>query len=36
MIVVDASTALAALLGAGPARTALATEQIHAPRVVPR
>ena len=34
MIVVDASAALCALLNAGPARTALAVEQIHAPHLI--
>ena len=34
MIVVDASAALAALLNAGPARRALAGEQLHAPHLV--
>ena len=34
MIVVDASAAIAALLGTGPARTALSMEQIHAPHVI--
>ena len=34
MIVVDASAALAALLNAGPARRALATEQLHAPHLI--
>jgi predicted nucleic acid-binding protein len=34
MIVVDASAALAALLNAGPARRAVATEQIHAPHLI--
>ena len=31
---VDASAALAALLNAGPARRALATEQLHAPHLI--
>ncbi len=34
MIVVDASAALAGLLNAGPARQALATEQLHVPHLV--
>lgn len=34
MIVVDASAALSALLNAGPARRALAHEQLHAPHLV--
>ncbi|MGI8750482.1 MAG: type II toxin-antitoxin system VapC family toxin [Thermoleophilaceae bacterium] len=34
MIVVDASAALSALLNAGPARRALAGEQLHAPHLV--
>lgn len=34
MIVVDASAGLAALLNAGPARSALSTEQLHAPHLV--
>jgi predicted nucleic acid-binding protein len=34
VIVVDASAALAALLNAGPARRALATEQLHAPHLI--
>jgi len=34
VIVVDASVALAALLNAGPARSALSTEQLHAPHLV--
>lgn len=34
MIVVDASAALSALLNAGPAREALAREQLHAPHLV--
>lgn len=34
MIVVDASAALAALLNAGPARRALASEQLHAPHLI--
>jgi predicted nucleic acid-binding protein len=34
VIVVDASAALAALLNAGPARHALATEQLHAPHLI--
>jgi predicted nucleic acid-binding protein len=34
VIVVDASAAIAALLGTGPARTALSMEQIHAPHVI--
>ena len=34
MIVVDASAGLAALLGVGPARTALAMEQIHVPHLI--
>lgn len=34
MIVVDASTALSALLNAGPARESLANEQMHAPHLV--
>ena len=34
MIVVDASAALSALLNAGPARSALADEQLHAPHLV--
>lgn len=34
MIVVDASAALSALLNAGPARQALATERLHAPHLV--
>ena len=34
MIVVDASAALSALLNAGPARNALASEQLHAPHLI--
>jgi predicted nucleic acid-binding protein len=34
VIVVDASAALAALLNAGPARRALAIEQLHAPHLI--
>lgn len=34
MIVLDASAALCALLNAGPAREALASEQLHAPHLV--
>lgn len=34
MIVLDASTALSGLLNAGPARNALADEQLHAPHLV--
>jgi predicted nucleic acid-binding protein len=34
MIVVDASAALSALLNAGPARNALAREQLHAPHLI--
>lgn len=34
MIVVDASAALSGLLNAGPAREALAAEQLHAPHLV--
>ena len=34
MIVVDASAALSALLNAGPARSALASEQLHAPHLI--
>ncbi|MHB8589191.1 MAG: type II toxin-antitoxin system VapC family toxin [Candidatus Dormibacteraceae bacterium] len=34
MIVVDASAAVAALLNAGPARRALASDQLHAPHLV--
>lgn len=34
MIVVDASAALSALLNAGPARRALASEQLHAPHLI--
>lgn len=34
MIVVDASAALAALLNNGPARLALASDQLHAPHLV--
>ena len=34
MIVVDASAALSALLNAGPARRALAGEQLHAPHLI--
>ena len=34
MIVVDASAAVSALLNAGPARRALADEQLHAPHLV--
>ena len=34
MIVVDASAALAALLNVGPARRALASEQLHAPHLI--
>jgi predicted nucleic acid-binding protein len=34
VIVVDASAALAALLNAGPARRALAGEQLHAPHLI--
>jgi predicted nucleic acid-binding protein len=32
--VVDASAALSALLNAGPARSALASEQLHAPHLI--
>ena len=34
MIVIDASAAVSALLNAGPARHALAAEQVHAPHLV--
>jgi len=34
VIVVDASAALSALLNAGPARNALASEQLHAPHLI--
>ncbi|MBE3075668.1 MAG: PIN domain-containing protein [Actinobacteria bacterium] len=34
MIVVDASAALSALLNAGPARSALASQQLHAPHLI--
>lgn len=34
MIVVDASAALSALMNAGPAREALANEQLHAPHLI--
>jgi len=34
VIVVDASAAVAALLNAGPARTALTSDQLHAPHLV--
>ncbi len=34
MIVLDASAALSALLNVGPARDALATEQIHVPHLI--
>lgn len=34
MIVVDASAALSALLNEGPARRALASEQLHAPHLI--
>lgn len=34
MIVVDASAALSALLNAGPARSTLGSEQLHAPHLV--
>lgn len=34
MIVADASAVVSALLNAGPARLALATEQVHAPHLV--
>lgn len=34
MIVLDASAALSALLNAGPARRALADEQVHAPHLI--
>ncbi len=34
MIVVDASAALTALLNAGPARRALAAEQLHVPHLI--
>jgi len=34
MIVVDASAALAALLNDGPARRALAAEELHAPHLI--
>jgi predicted nucleic acid-binding protein len=34
VIVIDASAALSALLNAGPARSALASEQLHAPHLV--
>jgi len=34
VIVVDASAALSALLNDGPARKALATEQLHAPHLI--
>jgi len=34
LIVVDASAALSALLNAGPARSALADQQLHAPHLI--
>ena len=34
MIVVDASAAMSALLNSGPARSALASEQLHAPHLI--
>ena len=34
MIVLDASAALASLLNAGPARSTIATEQLHAPHLI--
>ena len=34
MIVVDASAALSALVNAGPARSALASERLHAPHLI--
>ena len=34
MIVVDASAAVAALLNAGPARTAISDEAVHAPHLI--
>lgn len=34
MIVVDASAALSALLNAGPARSSLASEQLHVPHLI--
>ena len=34
MIVVDASAALSALMNDGPARKAMATEQLHAPHLI--
>jgi predicted nucleic acid-binding protein len=34
MIVVDASAAVSALLNAGPARQALAEEQVHVPHLI--
>jgi len=34
VIVIDASAALSALLNAGPARSALASEQLHAPHLI--
>jgi predicted nucleic acid-binding protein len=34
VIVIDASAALSALLNAGPARNALASEQLHAPHLI--
>ena len=34
MIVVDASAALSAVLNAGPARSALSSEQLHAPHLI--
>jgi len=34
MIVVDASAAIAALLNAGPARLALASDQLHVPHLI--
>jgi predicted nucleic acid-binding protein len=34
VIVVDASAALSALLNAGPARSALTSEQLHAPHLI--
>lgn len=34
VIVLDASAALSALLNAGPARSSLATEQLHAPHLI--
>jgi len=34
VIVVDASAAMSALLNAGPARRALASEQLHAPHLI--